>query len=156
MDTSLLKYVKTRAYARQVPEIPIIDLVSAGNYGLVVAMSRFDETFNVPLKAYAKYYIDNEIGKYINQYFRFYNLPVSYATEFEDRNTPEDDLELKELLTLSLDAQDTLSEREQDLIHSVYAREISLAAWGRIQGISRERARQIHESILTKLRNSLV
>lgn len=57
------------------------DLVASGNFGLMVAVDRFDSTRGVPFAAYAQYWINQSIRKALSETSRAIRLPNNRVLE---------------------------------------------------------------------------
>lgn len=75
--TSNLRFVVTIAKQFQNRGIPLMDLISAGNIGLVKAVDKFDPTKGVTFASYAVYWIKQEIYYAIYWQGREIRLPMS-------------------------------------------------------------------------------
>ena len=65
--TSNLRYVVSVAKQFQGYDIPLEDLVGAGNVGIIIAADKFDATLGVRFISYADYYIKNEIRRMVSK-----------------------------------------------------------------------------------------
>jgi len=74
---SNLRFVVSVAKQYQESGIELKDLISEGNYGLVKAAKRFDETKGFKFLSYAVWWIRQSILKYIDENSRMVRLPVN-------------------------------------------------------------------------------
>lgn len=217
-----LKFVIAFVRAYQDRGMPLEDLVSAGNIGLIKAADRFDETRGVKFISYAVWWIRQSVLYTLAKYSRLVRLPeyrvdllyriflyintcqeasfdptaeeiagelgvsveqvtdtmikaqhvVSLDVEFGDNNggtllktIADSNQESSDAQTMKNSLQDEieavlniLRPREQKVIRLYFGLgdkpEMTLEAIGRQFGVTRERARQIKELALSKLRYS--
>ena len=72
-----LRFVITVARKYQNQEIPLADLISAGNLGLITAAERFDATKGVKFISYAVWWIRQAIQQSLKEDSRIVRLPVN-------------------------------------------------------------------------------
>lgn len=90
-----LKFVITVAKDYQYYGIPLIDLISEGNYGLVVAAKRFDYTKGFKFISYAVWWIKQAILQSLNDNSRTIRLPVNVVTKISEINKEIEKFESK-------------------------------------------------------------
>ncbi len=78
-----------------------------------------------------------------------------YISDKSDWVNPEANLLKKEKLNMLAGAIETLSEREQLILHLYYQEELTLKEVGQVLDISESRVSQIHSRIMLKLRHQL-
>lgn len=76
-----LRFVITQAKKYQAPGIDFVDLIQAGNEGLIKAVDRFDPDRKVRLISYASYWINQSIRVWLTQHSHVCGLPVNRGTE---------------------------------------------------------------------------
>lgn len=72
-----LRFVITVAYEYQNQGVPVVDLISAGNIGLVTAAERFDETRGFKFISYAVWWIRQSILQTLADHSRVVRLPLN-------------------------------------------------------------------------------
>lgn len=162
--------------------VPILDLVSEGNMGLLKAIDKFDESKNVKFITYAVWWIRQAMleaihkNKLIN-YIETEQDPSSTnclkAVKYYDYDENEDDNdsveeecdnrtyesnEYKAKLVSKLMGK--LSDKERDIVESYYGidgkKEKTLNEIGKKYGLTSERIRQIKEKTMKKLRTEIM
>ena len=157
--------------------VPIADLISEGNLGLIKAIEKFDESKDVKFISYAVWWIKQGILEALKkrQMLNFVemNHPSSNKSIFENKIMDEED-EIydndvssnnigeekqetkkveKEVISYLLE---NLSNREKEIIVSYYGlndnQELTLYEIGEKMGLSAERVRQIKKVSMRKLR----
>lgn len=76
-----LRFVITEARKYRAPGVDLIDLIQAGNEGLIRAVDRFDPTQDVKLISYATYWIRQSIRAWLSEHSHVCRLPVNRGTE---------------------------------------------------------------------------
>lgn len=74
-----LRFVVSVASTYQHQGVPLVDLISEGNLGLIQAAHRFDETKNFRFISYAVWWIRQAILRVLAQRSRFTRLPLNRA-----------------------------------------------------------------------------
>ena len=72
-----LRFVITVAREYQNQGVPLVDLISAGNVGLIVAAERFDETKGFKFISYAVWWIRQSIQQTLAEHSRVVRLPIN-------------------------------------------------------------------------------
>lgn len=72
-----LRFVITVAYEYQNQGVPLVDLISAGNVGLITAAERFDETRGFKFISYAVWWIRQSILQTLAEHARVVRLPLN-------------------------------------------------------------------------------
>ncbi len=72
-----LRFVITVAREYQNQGVPLVDLISAGNIGLIVAAERFDETKGFKFISYAVWWIRQSILQTLAEHSRVVRLPLN-------------------------------------------------------------------------------
>ena len=67
------------------------DLISQGNYGLILASRRFDPSMGFRFISYAIWHIRNEIIKYLSEYSRQIRLPINRVQDLKKINSVHND-----------------------------------------------------------------
>lgn len=106
-----LRFVISVAKQYQGQGIPLVDLISEGNYGLIKAASKFDHTKGFRFISYAVWWVKQSILQCLSEHSRTVRLPVNVSNQlskvkkeiaqFEQENgrTPTDiDMDLSVLL----------------------------------------------------------
>ena len=163
--------------------IPISDLISEGNMGLLKAVDKFDEEQDVKFISYAVWWIRQSIISSINKR-KLLNMVEMDSTQSNDtiieRNISDEEDEIvyrndkffsneneeniaetsqnqKEIITRLLNV---LNAREKEIIENYYGlndcKELTLAEIGEKFNLSSERVRQINNKSLKKLRTKIL
>ena len=163
--------------------IPISDLISEGNMGLLKALDKFDETQDVKFFSYAVWWIKQSMLDCIKKKKLINTVEIDSSTSndtFIDRTVldEEDEIVNNKDKYFSNETEETkketnkeqkeiiskligvLSQRERDIIESYYGlnnkRELTLAEIGLEFGLTSERVRQIKRNSLKKLRTKML
>ena len=72
-----LRFVITVAYEYQNQGVPLVDLISSGNVGLITAAERFDETRGFKFISYAVWWIRQSILQTLAEHARVVRLPLN-------------------------------------------------------------------------------
>lgn len=83
---SNLRFVVSIAKQYQNKGIDLPDLISAGNIGLMQAISHFDDTYNCKFISYAVWWIRDSILKEILDYGKLIKIPSEKVTKFNKIN----------------------------------------------------------------------
>lgn len=166
--TSNLKYVVRIAKRYVWTNIPIYDLISEGNLGLITAAKNFNPSFGTKFITYADRWIRQSIAEYVKNYnldtelsgvddYVFENEvdPDLIDDEFEDRvhsiQSREDAVD--ELMTC-------LSKRENEVLTAYFGlnntEQQTLEEIGKTMGLTQERVRQIKDKGIEKLQYKAV
>ena len=70
-----LRFVVSLAKRYKAPGLDLLDLIQEGNLGLIKAMDNFDYRRGNVFATYAKYWIRNEISRFIQEQKRIIHLP---------------------------------------------------------------------------------
>jgi RNA polymerase primary sigma factor len=161
--------------------IPISDLISDGNVGLMKAINKFDESKNVKFISYAVWWIKQAMQESINKRKKLNNSEInpiesnnvviertitdeedetvsfyeaSFSNEVEENNKEV----MKNQKRFISDIFKTLTKREKEVIESFYGlngnEELSLTEISQKCKLSIERVRQIKLGALRKLRTN--
>lgn len=99
-----LRFVIQEAKKYSAPGIDFVDLIQAGNEGLLKAVDRFDPDRNVRLISYAVHWIRQSIRAWLTKHSHVCRLPVNRGTEAHRIRRVRDEL------AGELDGQPTLEE----------------------------------------------
>lgn len=163
--------------------VPISDLISEGNMGLLKAIDKFDETKDVKFISYAVWWIrqsmldaikksklvtfttidtdengNNSIDKKLfdSEDEFVSNNDSAFSNESEERKKETNDVQ-KEIIAKLLSS---LNEREKEIIENYYGingkKEMTLTEIGEEYSLSSERVRQIKKTSLRKLRSNVL
>jgi RNA polymerase primary sigma factor len=163
--------------------VPISELISDGNMGLLKAIDKFDESKDVKFISYAVWWVRQAMLESIKKKNAVTfvdiepnsdndtsidkklidegdddgdNSSTMYSNEYEERM--KEVAENQKNMISSLIG--TLSERERDIVESFYGindkKELTLTDIGKKYGISTERTRQIKLNAIRKLRSKIL
>ena len=157
--------------------VPIADLISEGNLGLIKAIEKFDESKDVKFISYAVWWIKQGILEALKKRrmlnFVEINHPSSNKPIFENKILDEEDeiydndvssnnIDEEKQETKKVEKEvisyllENLSNREKEIIVSYYGlndnQELTLYEIGEKMGLSAERVRQIKKVSMRKLR----
>ena len=121
------------------------DLVQEGMIGVIKAVDNFTEEKDTKFSTYAVYWIKKYILDYLNR-----NSTTSHFEYSELDDYTED--EVQEENTISLDFPDNFPELEKKVIVQLYEHEFTLSQVAKNLSITRERARQLKEKALRRLK----
>lgn len=163
--------------------LPISDLISEGNMGLIKAINKFDESKDVKFISYAVWWIKQSILDAIrrNNLLNVVEIDTcetnnltlertisdeedeivgkndKYFSNQSDEENKEVTQEQKEVISKLLN---TLSDRERDIIENYYGlgnnKELTLLEIGEKLNLSVERIRQVKLKAIRKLRSSIL
>ena len=162
--------------------VPISELISDGNMGLLRAIEKFDESKDVKFISYAVWWIRQAMLESITKKnaINFVEIEpntdndtsmdkklieddeddVSFNNDFSNEND-EKEREIKiEQKNIVIKLLNVLDERERDVIESYYGindkKELTLTDIGKKYNLSSERVRQIKKKGLMKLRTKML
>jgi RNA polymerase primary sigma factor len=162
--------------------VPISELISDGNMGLLRAIDKFDESKNVKFISYAVWWIRQAMLESIKKKNAINFVEIepntdndSYIdkrlieddeddTSFNKELSNENDEKSKEISenqrNIITNIIGTLSDRERDIIENYYglsnAKELTLNEIGKKYNLSSERVRQIKLNAIRKLRSKIL
>lgn len=183
--SSNLKFVFGEAKKYKGRGVPIEDLISEGNLGLIYAFDKFDTSKNVKFFSYAVWWIKAYMNEFIKKTNKkdFYeqeddglmttnvekineiydeedetcNVGDVIMSNEEDMATSEKHMEEKELTANLLDK---LDDRERQIIEYYFGlngkKEMKLEEIGEKMNLSKERVRQIKTKSLLKLKSEML
>lgn len=88
-----LRFVVSIAKTFQGKGLPLVDLISAGNIGLIYAVEKFDETLGFRLISYAVWWIRQSIWTYLQESNRVVRLPGNKILNLLKINTVSNSFE---------------------------------------------------------------
>jgi RNA polymerase sigma factor (sigma-70 family) len=127
----------------------IDDLVQEGMIGVIKAVDNFDETKDTKFSTYAVFWIKKYILDYLN---RHSSAIHSEYYETLDSITDDSDIEIEDQSKISLNFPANFPKQEKQVIIELYEYEFTLKQVALNLGISRERARQLKEKALRRLK----
>lgn len=92
---SNLRFVIYMAKKYQKAGIPLADLISAGNMGLIKAAKRYDERFEARFLSYAVWWIRREINSVVSEYLKSFRIPATRAREIFKVKKTRDNIKRK-------------------------------------------------------------
>lgn len=152
---------------------PDDEVVSAANEALIQAIDRkqFDETRGYRFTSYLRPFIRGAISKIWRDKAKYVRLPddadrsipgvPSVTSQFAafvetSEDHPVEEAEFQEFMHAALESgKSGLTKREQLVLSLMYEQGMNGAQIGRQLKMTRERVRQIHEEILSKLRKAM-
>ena len=164
-----LRFVVKIAKRYKSSGVPLHDLISEGNIGLIRAAKKFDETKGVKFISYAVFWVKSAIRECVDEHNRNsqyqgdeYMEKMTRDTETEyTANATNETFELDLVNNLSRRAaidelMDNLNERERKILLMYFGidrkSECTLEEIGEEMEITRERVRQIRDKALTKMK----
>lgn len=176
---SNLKYACTLANAYRGKGVEFAELICEANSGLIESIEKYDLSKNVKLITYAKWWILQRLNNCVSSNYKTLadQLPTDHERQDDDdgdetiNDSTNNDYE--KIVVDEIDSEtrsvevkyyinellDILSERERDLIEMYFGINGSyynLQDIGDQYGITKERARQIIEKSLLKLRSNVL
>jgi len=101
--SSNLKFVVNCAKEYQHPGVDIIDLISAGNVGLIEALRKFDLSKEIKFISYAVWWIKNSIIEYLKENVKTIRLPYNQQNEIKEFMQAKEKLEQQLEINLGTD-----------------------------------------------------
>lgn len=166
--TSNLKYVVRIAKRYVWTNIPIYDLISEGNLGLITAAKNFNPSFGTKFITYADRWIRQSIAEYVKNY----NLDTEFtgADDYVFDNEVDVDLiddEFEERVHSIQSREDAvnelmtcLSKRENEVLTAYFGlngkEQQTLEEIGKTMSLTQERVRQIKDKGIEKLQYKAV
>lgn len=166
--TSNLKYVVRIAKRYVWTNIPIYDLISEGNLGLITAAKNFNPSFGTKFITYADRWIRQSIAEYVKNY----NLDTEFtgADDYVFDNEVDVDLiddEFEERVHSIQSREDAvnelmtcLSKRENEVLTAYFGlngkEQQTLEEIGKTMSLTQERVRQIKDKCIEKLQYKAV
>lgn len=163
--------------------VPLSDIISEGNLGLIKAIEKFDPSKNVKFISYAIWWVKNGIQEFIKKRQIIINIEreeetlngdisTSYISDDEDESVTRKDTMFsndsdsdsqeisKNQKKVVYELLKNLSERERYIIECYYGiggkREMNLEEIGKKLNLTKERVRQIKATSLSKLRSDIL
>lgn len=181
---SHLRFVVSIAKTYTNSFLTLPDLINEGNYGMMVAISRFDYSSENRFMTYASHWIRHYIHASLNKVSRTVRVPINLLTnsdlklelnnntsEFNDQldgigdsNVEETNVFLPELIQEEggleiTDLIDCLNDRESQIIKMYFGieceRPYNLGEIGEIIGLTKERVRQVKLIALKKMKSNI-
>jgi len=178
--SSNLKFVFSVAKKYKGKGVPLEDLISEGNLGLLYAYDKFDISKDTKFITYAVWWINWYIQDFIKKRYAvmenessdedLLSTPIKRPTQDDDSLKLGDIIMSDETDSILLDEKETnekmlsklinqLDEREKIIIKAYFGfdddKPKTLKECGELLGLSQERCRQIKEKTLLKLKNAM-
>lgn len=106
---SNLRFVVSCAKEYQHPGVDILDLISAGNIGLIKALYKFDMGKEIKFISYAVWWIKNDIIEYLKENVKTIRLPYNQQNEIKQYLNTKEKLERNLEVTLSAEQVEELT-----------------------------------------------
>jgi RNA polymerase primary sigma factor len=87
--------------------VPLADLISEGNYGLITAAQKYDHTKGYRFISYAVWWIKQAIKHCLNENSRTVRLPANMINKLSKIRKEADEFELKYLIVIHYQHQST-------------------------------------------------
>jgi RNA polymerase primary sigma factor len=162
--------------------VPISELISDGNMGLLRAIEKFDESNDVKFISYAVWWIRQAMLESIKKRnaINFVEIEpntdndssmdkklieddeddVSFNNDFSNENDEKNREVTENQRNIITSLIDTLSDRERDIVENYYGindkKELTLTDIGKKYNLSSERVRQIKLNAIRKLRSKIL
>jgi RNA polymerase primary sigma factor len=162
--------------------VPISELISDGNMGLLRAIEKFDESKDVKFISYAVWWIRQAMLESIKKRnaINFVEIEpntdndssmdkklieddeddVSFNNDFSNENDEKSREVTENQRNIITSLIDTLSDRERDIVENYYGindkKELTLTDIGKKYNLSSERVRQIKLNAIRKLRSKIL
>lgn len=144
--------------------VPLLDLISEGNLGLMKAIKKFDPNRDNKFITYAVWWVRESIKQFIKENTTTYTVDCSIYEDDEDAptnfisdETKSEEDHKKEVISKLLSK---LTEREKEIIEKYYGlngkEEKNLEEIGKELGLTKERIRKIKWSALQKMRSEIL
>lgn len=144
--------------------VPLLDLISEGNLGLMKAIKKFDPNRDNKFITYAVWWVRESIKQFIKENTTTYTVDCSIYEDDEDAptnfisdETKSEEGHKKEVISKLLSK---LTEREKEIIEKYYGlngkEEKNLEEIGKELGLTKERIRKIKWSALQKMRSEIL
>lgn len=144
--------------------VPLLDLISEGNLGLMKAINKFDPNRDNKFITYAVWWVRESIKQFIKENTTTYTVDCSIYEDDEDAptnfisdETKSEEDHKKEVISKLLSK---LTEREKEIIEKYYGlngkEEKNLEEIGKELGLTKERIRKIKWSALQKMRSEIL
>lgn len=147
--------------------VPFADLISEGNFGLMKAIEKYDETREVRLVAYAASWIRVYITNYIRKYTKnteqscddlMVYLDMQHQGEYINTEFEEELLDIESRRSSVDELLKCLHNREKKILMLFYGlngnKEMTLDEIGKETNLTMERVRQIKDKAMMKLKCS--
>lgn len=93
--SSNLRFVVKLAYDFRGRGLPLLDLISEGNIGLIKAVGKFDPSKGAKLSSYSAWWIKQSMRRAIANQSRTIRIPIASASKIDKINQAKENLEVK-------------------------------------------------------------